>query len=318
MTIRDIFFNPYGRLRSGWRAAIFTVAFVVVSTLIGSFTFLASTQLSQDEVSQTYFYFIAVNPFVFLAALLIGWLCVRFLENLPFKSLGVSFSQNWFKDLILGLIVGILTILFAVFVGTIFGGFRFQINQTASGMMILQSLGVSLLIFIIGAAVEEILFRGYVLQTFSRAKLAWFAILLTSLFFAAGHLNNPNVNYYSTINTALAGIWLGAAYLKTRNLWFPFAIHFVWNWIQGQFLGIPVSGLRMITPAPILQAVNEGPVWLTGGNYGIEGGLACTIVLIVSTLLIWFLPIFKPTEEMLALTNEENPKPQRRGGTEKF
>ncbi|HYE73633.1 MAG TPA: hypothetical protein VEF04_09880, partial [Blastocatellia bacterium] len=32
---------------------------------------------------------------------------------------------------------------------------------------------------------------------------------------------------------------------------------------------------------------SESPLWLTGGSYGPEGGVAVTVVLIASTLIIW-------------------------------
>jgi hypothetical protein len=128
---------------------------------------------------------------------------------------------------------------------------------------------------------------------------------LTSLLFAVTHTSNPSANYLSFINTALAGLWFGAAYLKTRTLWFAFGLHLAWNWVQGAILGISVSGINEITVAPLLQPTNAGSIVLTGGDYGIEGGIACTIALIVSTALIWFLPILKPTKEMLELTSKE-------------
>ena len=42
--------------------------------------------------------------------------------------------------------------------------------------------------------------------------------------------------------------------------------------------------------------------WITGGDYGIEGGIITTIAIITSTAVIYFLPILKPSEEMLALS----------------
>ena len=67
---------------------------------------------------------------------------------------------------------------------------------------------VSFAIFAVAAAFEEALFRGYLLQTFARSNLAWLAILLTSVFFGAMHLGNPNATFISTANTILAGIWI--------------------------------------------------------------------------------------------------------------
>ncbi len=106
--------------------------------------------------------------------------------------------------------------------------------------------------------------------------------------FAAAHLNNPHVVPGLTfLNTALAGVWLASAYLRTRRLWFPLGLHWSWNWAQASLLGLPVSGINRIAPAPLLHAMNSGPDWLTGGAYGIEGGAACTIALLVSTAVIW-------------------------------
>jgi hypothetical protein len=50
-----------------------------------------------------------------------------------------------------------------------------------------------------------------------------------------------------------------------------------------------------------------GPAWLTGGNYGIEGGVACTLAMIAFTFVTWFIPVVFPTPELLKLTSEENP-----------
>ena len=308
MNLMNLFINPVGRIRSGWRFLIFVITFSVVSIALTEWLKLVLSNLPVDEATKNILFFIFVNLLAFICAVVVGWLCGKLLEQLPFRALGCWFTKNWFKDLALGLVIGTLSILFAAVISMTFGDLSFQLNQTVNSTEILKTLGISWLVFVIGAASEETVYRGYVVQTFSRAKLIWFGILLTSLPFALGHAGNPNVSTFGLINTALAGIWFGVAYLKTRNLWFPFGLHFMWNWVQGAFLGIPVSGIRAITPNPILQPIDVGPTWLTGGHYGLEGGFACTVALIISTLFIWFLPILKPTDEMLALTNEENPK----------
>ena len=115
--------------------------------------------------------------------------------------------------------------------------------------------------------------------------------------FAFAHNGNPDVNGLALLNTLLAGVWFASAYLKTRDLWFPLGVHFMWNWLQGPVFGINVSGIAEFSPNPILKATDAGPVWLTGGSYGIEGGLACTFAIILSTALIYFLPSPKPESE---------------------
>jgi len=308
MKTEEIFFNQFGRLRSGWRFVIFLLLFIFFGLLFGYAAEVLFTKLAFDFSSGSVLYVLVNSSVSFATALLIGWLCGKYLESLPFRALGCWFTKNWLKDLVLGLFLGAATLSIAVLIAFISGGLSFQLNQAAGQSAILLTLGISLIVFIVAAAFEEILFRGYILQTLARANLAWLAIALTSLFFAVGHLTNPNAGYISTLNTALAGVWFGVAYLKTRTLWFVFGLHLMWNWFQGAIFGIEVSGIKSLTTAPLFQEIDLGPIWLTGESYGVEGGIVCTIALLISILLIWFLPFLKPTEEMWALTSKEIPK----------
>lgn len=308
MSVKDLFLNSAGRLRSGWRFLIFLFAYIFICqpiiALMADFLKTLPPHYSEN-------FWLTFTVPVLLSAILVialNWLCNHLLENLPFRALGFSLTGNWLKDSAFGILIGATTIIFAALLAMMFGGLSFQINRTADTDRILLTLGGSLVVFVIGAVNEEALFRGFLLQTMTRARLAWGGVILTSFLFASGHFYNDNFSLFAWLNTFLAGLWFAVAYLKTRNLWFPTAIHFAWNWVQGAFLGINVSGIRKLTSAPILQAVDQGPTWLTGGHYGLEGGFACTVALVISTVLIWFLPFLKPTEEMMKLTSEENPK----------
>jgi membrane protease YdiL (CAAX protease family) len=226
------------------------------------------------------------------SALVVGWACGALLEELPFRALGCVPHRGWLKNLAIGSVVGTASLLLAAFLATVTRGIRFSLDAAGS-RSIAQTLVVSLIVFVFAAAAEEMLFRGYPLQTLTRARLAWLGVLLTSVPFAAVHLRNPNVvPGFTFINTALAGLWLAVAYLRTRSLWLPLGLHWSWNWVQASLLGLPVSGIERISPAPLLTAMNLGPDWLTGGAYGIEGGAACTVALLISTAVIWRAKLF--------------------------
>ncbi len=307
MKPEKIFINEFGRLRSGWRFVVFLILFVCFGGAFAAVGEAALTKLAIDFGSGSVLNLLLNSSTSLVAALLVGWLCGKYLENLPFRALGAWFTRNWLKDFSLGILLGAFSVSLAVLTAFAFGGLSFRLNETNGESAILLTLGISLVVFIAGAAFEEILFRGYLFQTLVRADLAWLAMALTALFFSVVHLGNPSATYLSTFNTALAGVWFGLAYLKTRTLWFVFGLHLAWNWFQGAIFGIEVSGITSLTTAPLLREIDGGPAWLTGANYGIEGGIVCTIALLVSILLIWRLPILKPTEEMLALTGEEKP-----------
>jgi membrane protease YdiL (CAAX protease family) len=312
MSLNDVFFNQYGRLRSGWRILVFLISFGILLAFFGAGVILILSGLPVGFTEDSLL--ALVVPFAISAtlAIFLGWLCGRLFEDLPFRALGFWFTKNWLKDLFLGLVLGAASLGFAALLAAMFGGLSFQFNRTAGAAAIFLTLGVSLSVFVVSAIFEEGFFRGYFLQTLMRAKLFWLGLIITSVLFASAHNGNPSAGALSWLNTFLAGIWLAVAYYKTRNLWFPFGLHMMWNWFQGAIMGINVSGLQKIVSAPVLLSTDAGPEWLTGGQYGLEGGVACTLAVILSTVLIYFLPILKPTEEMLALTSEEKVRENKR------
>ena len=306
----QIFFNEARRLRSGWRLAIFVGVLTVVGFVISSAARLlyALTQLTTIGVRSIPHVEDLVYRFILLSsALVAGYLCARLLEGLPWRSLGLTLHASWFRDLVVGSVIGIASLALATAIAFVGGGLRFSISS-AGIKAVAFTFFLSAALFIIAALAEEALFRGYPLQTLTRARLAWLGVLLTSLPFAAGHLKNPNAgSVLAFVNTALAGLWLAAAYLKTRSLWFPLGVHWAWNWALGTLFGLPVSGITAIAPNPVLVGRDLGPAWLTGARYGIEGGVACTIALLVSTIFIWRTGLVSATDDLKRLTSEENP-----------
>jgi membrane protease YdiL (CAAX protease family) len=302
------FLNKAGRLRSGWRLGIYLLAFVASLFIFGSLVRLAYVVAERLHLTIGSVFTDVVFRLVMLgSALLAGWVCNRWLEGLPWRALGLAFHSGWFRDLLIGSLVGGGSLAIAALVGFAGGGLRFSFSGKGILLSVFHSLGMTAALFIVAALAEEAAFRGYALQTLTRAGLAWLGVLITSVPFALGHLQNPNVVAgFTFINTALAGVWLAMAYLKTRSLWFPLGVHWAWNWALGSVFGLPVSGLKL-SAFPVLQAFDRGPAWLTGGSYGIEGGLAGTVALLISTLFIWRTGLVAATPELKKLTSEENP-----------
>lgn len=304
--MRNVFINEFGRLRSGWRVVIFVAAFIALSIILATVLRVVLIVIGprvETNVSQ----FIAELIFrgaLLAAALGAGYFCLRFLEGLPWRSLGLTFHPGWFRDLVFGFAIGFASLVVAVAVAS--RGIKFSFGATGWSSIIKSMIGSGVILFV-AALAEEAMFRGYGLQTLSRAKLAWLGVLLTSVPFGLAHLSNPNVVPGVTFaNTALAGIWLAAAYLRTRSLWLPLGVHWSWNWALGWFFGLPISGIQLVSN-PLLQGQDNGPKWLTGGSYGIEGGVACTIALTLFTVFLWKTRWLSATPELKQMTSEENP-----------
>jgi hypothetical protein len=296
--VNKLFIDPEtNHLRSGWRALLYLLLSPIALLLLGPWLARSGAEAGGIGLSLP----IIVTYAAQVAWLIIAaWLCLKYLERLRLASLGFSFFRGWWRETWLGFVIAALMMSAVVAMQAMGGGTRLMLNplfwKTVDGArsidfigfgMIAQDFMLSLLLLTLAAAYEELLFRGYPFQTLLRGGVpAAVPIILLSVFFGVAHLGNPSSTKFSTANTILAGIWLAAAYLKTRSLWFPMALHLGWNWMMGAFYGIPVSGLKLIR-YPVLLATSEAPLWLTGGEYGCEGGVAATIVLIVATMVIW-------------------------------
>jgi membrane protease YdiL (CAAX protease family) len=313
MDLHQVFINPTGRLRSGWRLLVFILVFAASLFLIGTalrLFYAVAIQIVPNPRLGDYLENILFRVTFLAASLVAAFICTRWLEGLPWRAIGLSLHQGWLRDFLIGSAIGIASLALATAIATAGGGLTFTTFR-GTITQVVKTLVFSAVLFIIAALAEEALFRGYPLQTMARAGLAGLGILITSLAFAGIHFNNPSFSAgIALLNLLLAGVWFGVAYLRTRSLWFPLGIHWAWNWALGSLFGLPVSGITSVAPYPFFRGTDLGPAWLTGGNFGIEGGIACTVALILSTIFIWRTKLLSATEEMNRLTSQENPLPR--------
>jgi hypothetical protein len=189
-------------------------------------------------------------------------------------------DPQWLRHLLLGLLGGTVIFSIAVAIAGALGIYRII------GVGSLNGLLAALIVPTVGAAVtEEMLFRGIIFRWLEQFAGSWIALLLTSAFFGAAHLNNPNATWIAAIGIALeAGVMLGAAYMLTRSLWLPMGIHAAWNFTQGEVYDIPVSGTKV---DGMVDARLSGDPLLTGHGFGLE---ASVIAIVVATLFgLWLL-----------------------------
>ena len=305
MTLSTIFFDTNGILRSGWRSLFFVVFYGLVSVVAQILLVIATSYLMKETSDQRLLGLGGLLVSTILAGA-VGWLCGNIFEKLPFRAFGASLSTGWLKHLLIGNVLGFAAIGIAILPALIAGDLRFSPSEEPLSVLGYQ-IGLSFVFFAFGAAFEEALFRGYVLQTFARSGLAWLAIALTSAIFGVFHLTNPAADGVSTANTILAGIVFSLAYLKTLDLWLPFGLHFMWNFAQGSIFGIEVSGLKFLSPTTLFVETDHGPKWLTGEAYGIEGSVGCTIALLVLIGAMYFLPGLSPDPRLEELSGRAVP-----------
>ncbi len=147
-----------------------------------------------------------------------------------------------------------------------------------------SSLFISLGLMALIAFSEELVFRGYILGNLLESfPNKWIALSISAFLFACFHLTNPGIHTLAFANLFLAGLLLGINYIYTKNLWFSFLLHLSWNFFQGPILGFRVSGLNLPS---LLQAEPKGDLFLTGGDFGLEGSILNTAISLTSVLIL--------------------------------
>ena len=188
------------------------------------------------------------------------------------------------REWLVGLALPCAALVLVTLVLTWFGHVRYFTDDGSLWDWVI-GCGQLLLVLAVPAAAEEALFRGYPFQKLVSALGPIAATLLASGGFALAHRHNPNVNTFALLNIFLAGVMLSVAYLRTRSLWFPIALHIGWNWIMAGPLDLPVSGLELFD-APLYEPRTRGAEWVSGGSFGPEGGVAGLVALLLVTAAV--------------------------------
>lgn len=188
------------------------------------------------------------------------------------------------SEYFLGLCVGLLLFLSVWGLGLLSGSVTlvsFSWRPDMLPWLLLMFFG-----YVVQGAAEEILCRGYLCVSISRRGGMWRGVFLSSAVFALLHIGNPGASVLALLNIFLFGILLSLYMIRRGNLWGACAIHNVWNFAQGNLLGLPVSGTASSSTSVFTSALSEtGTLW-NGGAFGPEGGLCVTIVLAVAIFLV--------------------------------
>jgi membrane protease YdiL (CAAX protease family) len=245
--------------------------------------------------NRDFIFFLLANP----ALLLLSWLFLKFLDRYHFHCLGLWFYPGWGKEVWKGVACG-AGLIFACSVILLPGPW---LDYAGKNPDFRWSRFLFLAVFLLlAASLEEIVFRGYLFQRLLDSIGPLGAMLVLSALFGAAHLQNPSATALSTANTLLAGILLAVAYLKTRGLWLPIALHWSWNLFLGPVFSLPISGMKL-GPTMFLARVS-GPEWLTGGEYGLEGSVVLTVVCTLVVVWLWLTPRVRPTGIMAELSKD--------------
>lgn len=219
--------------------------------------------------------------FANVGIILVALLFCKLIQKRKVTTVGFQKPGMW-KEYLCGLGAGFVMFSVAVLLCVATGSLRFQgLSATFSiGIFVLFILG-----FMIQGMAEEVLCRGYLLVSIGRRYPLAVGIFANAVLFAALHLLNDGISVLAFINLVLFGVFASVYFIKRGNIWGIGALHSIWNLVQGNVYGIRVSGTQS-TCSILASEMVAGRELMNGGDFGLEGGLAVTIVLVAGTLIM--------------------------------
>ncbi|MFP5153721.1 CPBP family intramembrane metalloprotease domain-containing protein [Bacteroides clarus] len=255
----------------------FVTLAVIIITILG-IPFSSVLQKLGKEGADKMFYFVLSETLMLIGIFLSAWIVWHF-RGVSLAGLGRSLAIRK-KDLLSGISLAI--VLYAVGFGVSLLAGAIEIAGVVFNP---SSLLISFVFFLLVAITEEFALRGFVLERMLQGGVNKFwALFLSATLFSLVHIANPNFDFLSFINILLAGILLGSSYIYTRNLCFPIALHWFWNWIQGPVLGYEVSGNKFCDGLLTLYLPEANLI--NGGAFGFEGSILCTVLMVAGTAVI--------------------------------
>ncbi len=209
----------------------------------------------------------------------VAMLFCKLIQKRKMRTLGFV-KKDMVKEYGIGLVVGFAIFTVAVLICMVTGSLKLGVSSNfALGTFILFGLG-----YMLQGMAEEVLCRSYLMVSIARRYPMWVAVIFNAVFFAALHLLNSGISVLAFINLTLFGIFASVYFIKRGSIWGIGAVHSIWNFVQGNFYGIKVSG--MTTSCSVLESTMTGSEIINGGAFGLEGGIAVSIVLIAGTLFL--------------------------------
>ncbi|MDL2431890.1 MULTISPECIES: CPBP family intramembrane glutamic endopeptidase [Streptococcus] len=250
----------------------------------------ASTDFFLDKQSWIPDWWNILDLLSFLYTIIAFFLWVRFIEKRPIRTMGFS-KGNGLSEFTKGVLVGAIMITTVLVVFFITGDAKFDRIQFS--LPFLVSWMLVLIGYILQTAAEEIYIRGWLVPIISYHKNAYLAILIASTMFSYFHLDNNGASWLSTLHLFIFGLFTAVYAMKRGNIWGPCGFHFAWNFIMGNVYGFHVSGYD--SESSLMYFTTSNRTFITGGQFGPEGGIPGLVVFILA--LLWAIFILKDTSK---------------------
>ncbi|GMQ63779.1 CPBP family intramembrane glutamic endopeptidase [Vallitalea maricola] len=275
----NLFKNKHNKIYSG-------IKITLIIAFYFTFQKAASSLFNPLDFTNYYTVYILIKS-LSVVALIIAFILVYKLEKRSPRKFGVIISKQSLKHLLIGLVLGALSI--TIIALLLFATDNATLTYSFDEPIFSFNLIYVLIIFILVGIDEELLVRGYIVHTLHRYNNKYVVYIIPAVIFSALHLLNPNVSVVGLINIVLIGILFTYMTLKTQNILMAIGYHITWNFFQGGFFGFNVSGSTLWDSVYPVRIIHDN--LLTGGEFGLEGGILTTLLFVIMTMVVYLIPV---------------------------
>ncbi len=284
---REAKFKPHTILQLLIFVAVFYISqIVMVVPLFAAFFIFGLMGQMPDDSTQ-----IAIQLLITVFPAAISIIYCRFIERRSIASMGLV-KRNCIRDYAIGLGIGAAEFVLCVLICYAAGAVSYiGTDLNNYGVFVVICIG-----WILQGAEEEIVCRGFLMGTMASRLPLWAAVMINSLFFSVMHIFNDGFNPVVLVNLTLFGIFMSVMAIRFDSIIPCCAAHSIWNLVQGNIFGLPVSGIMTGPSVFRFQLAENMDLW-TGGVFGIEGGISESIIILSLTCALLFIPKRKKKTE---------------------
>jgi membrane protease YdiL (CAAX protease family) len=272
--------------RSGKRITHIALAipFIIVFLIVGGIISFIPGQFIADQLNPGEAFISFYNLFIsFGITIVLVGLWVKLFEKRPFWTLGFT-AHGALQKYLKGFFVGLFMLSVVIALISLFGEIEIVENPNPFNLKVLGIIGLLLIGYMVQGAAEEILARGWQFQVIAARYKPWIGALISSVMFALLHGFNSGISPIALINLFLFAVLLLLFILQNRSIWAACGWHTSWNWALENIFGLKVSGSEGIVS--VFKFSTEGPNYITGGDFGPEGSILTSAVLIGGMIFI--------------------------------
>lgn len=262
-------------------------------TILGSIMAFAFLVIGQMLAEITDFGLKSIHCPVTISAIISGlvyfvvvYYCVKSLcqyyLHLPLSAIGVT---KFHLNLVWGITAFILPVM-VISVFILFGGY-FKTAALPNWELIMINIFYG---SFAAGFVEELVFRGVILNLLSIRWNRWIGGLVTSLIFASMHIIGRKLSAISMLQLliacTLAGIMFVLIETEQRTIWNNAVIHSIWNLVTSALVAVNVT---FKNDALITFIPNNKNFLYTGGDFGMESSVIAIVAYLIVILIAVYL-----------------------------